>query len=91
MGKIALVKEDYGNHPRLARIYGFAGDAGTGTVGNGVRMTGVRAEEDKLRAKPVLGQRSNRAVRFTKTIEPLTVPRESRSVLLAPAPLLMNL
>ena len=41
-------------------------------------------------ARPVFGQISKRAVKFKNTLELLTIPRVRRSVLLAPAPLLIR-
>jgi hypothetical protein len=61
--------------------------AGAGAVGNGVLRTGERLDDDRLRAKPVLGQISKRAVMLRNTLLPFTVPRDNRSVLAAPAPL----
>ena len=65
---------------------GFDGGL-TGTIGNGVRKTGDNAVADRLRARPVFGQRSNRAVILKNTLEPVMVPLVKRSVLFAPAPL----
>lgn len=61
----------------------------TAVLGKGVLRTGVNAEEETFRAKPVFGHRSNRAVIFRNTLDPFTVPRVRISVLLAPTPLLM--
>ena len=81
------------------RSYGLAGavdagavDAGVdaGIEGNGVRMTGDKADDVRPRVSPKLGHRSNLAVTFKNTLAPLTLPRSNRSVPVAPRPLLMN-
>ena len=96
MGRFAL--QEAKRHPpeplggergvQILALYGFVGVEGTGAgaLGNGVLRTGDSDDEERFRAKPVLGQRSKRVVTLRNTLEPLTVPRESRSVLEAPEP-----
>ena len=78
--------------PSLFFLHGLVGavGAGAGAVGNGVLRTGERLDDDRLRAKPVFGHRSKRAVTLRNTVLPLTLPRVNRSVLDAPAPLLID-
>ena len=60
-------------------------------TGKGVVKAGVRLGDIMLLARPVLGQRSNRAVTDKNILFDLTVPFVSRSVELAPAPLSLQL
>ncbi len=76
--------------PSLFFLHGLVGVVGAGAagaLGNGVLRTGERLDDDRLRARPVFGQRSKRAVMLRNTLLPFTVPRDNRSVLAAPAPL----
>ncbi|SRR6266568_3664108 len=97
MGKIALELKrtrlsETGSNAIRPFPHGLVGAVGAvaGAVGNGVLRTGERFDDDRLRAKPVLGQRSKRAVTLRNTLLPLTFPRVNRSVLVAPAPLLID-
>ena len=58
-----------------------------GAAGKGVLRVGEPPKNGCDRASPVFGQISKRVVKLRKTFEPLTVPRDSRFVLLAPRPL----
>ena len=55
------------------------------------KLTGDKAEEDMLLARPVLGQRSKRVVMDKNTLFDLTTPFCSKSVELAPDPLSIQL
>ena len=74
---------------RVDSAYGVAGAELTLGVGNGVLNIGVGVNEGDviLRASPTVGHRSKLAVRYKKTLLPVTTPRSSRFVFTAPAPL----
>ena len=61
---------------------------GKGGINAGV---GVKVGDDMLLESPVFGQTSKRAVRLKNTPFDLTIPRCSKSVDSAPAPLLIQL
>lgn len=66
------------------------GGGGVG-VGNGVVSVGALAARLMLLARPTLGHKSKRLVKFTKTLFELTIPGLKRSVDFALTPLSVQL